>query len=278
MIAEQPSSKETSSSSGDPLAYISASRLKCFQTCRLQFYFRYVEKLPTEPSPALLVGSAVHGVLQQWNMARWRGEDASVEQMKLVFDTEWTQQCESDEIVWEEGQEVKEKAKAWNILDHYFANTPIPLNEKPEGVEVRVERDLVAYGLPPLLGYIDLVRKGGAIVDFKTAARSPGDASTVLHHNEVQLGVYALLYREATGKQESGSEIHTLIKTKEPKLVVTTNGVISPAQIRLILLQIESYVRGVDSQDFVPSPGQHCSWCSYFQQCRKWCGNSLPKP
>ena len=218
---------------GDPLEYISASRLKCYQTCGLQYYFRYVEKLPSESSRALLVGSAVHGVLQAWNLARWRGEDASAEKMQLVFDDEWAQQCEEEEFIWKDDtQEGKEKAKAWNILDHYLAHSPIPLNERPEAVEVRVERDLAAYGLPPLLGFIDLVRKGGCIVDFKTSARSPGTPQSVLHQNEVQLGIYALLYREATGNQESGSEIHTLVKTKEPKLIVTPIGAMQPDQIR----------------------------------------------
>ncbi|MEN8713512.1 MAG: PD-(D/E)XK nuclease family protein [Verrucomicrobiales bacterium] len=266
---------ETPSTESDPLEYISASRLKCFQTCRLQWYFRYVEQLPTETSPALLVGKVVHSVLQAWNMARWRSDDFSPEQMKRVFQSEWVKSCEEEEVVWKEpGQEDKEHSKGWNILEHYFENTPIPLNEKPEAVEVRVERDLDAHGLPPLLGFIDLVRQGGRITDFKTSARSPSSSLSVQHQNEVQLGVYALLYREGTGQHESGFEIHTMIKTVTPKLVVTPMAPMEPDQIRRLIRQMESYVSGVMAEDFVPSPGQHCSWCDYFGECRKWKGGA----
>ena len=65
------------------------------------------------------------------------------------------------------------------------------------------------------------MREGGRIVDFKTTARSP-DSDLAAHLNEIQLSCYAVLYREATGHHESGMELHHLVKTKQPKLVITT--------------------------------------------------------
>jgi hypothetical protein len=84
----------------DPLEYISASRLKSFHTCRLQWYFRYIEQLPSKVSPSLLVGKVVHAVLQAWNLARWRGEDSSVERMDLVFEACWIHGCEEEGMIW----------------------------------------------------------------------------------------------------------------------------------------------------------------------------------
>ena len=269
-----PATKPTAQANDDPLKYISASRLKCFQTCRLQYYFRYIAKLPTTLSPALLVGRVVHAVLQAWNLARWRNEDASVECMQQVFEQSWEEGCDDDSINWKPDQQPKEKVKAWSILDHYLQNTEIPLDEKPEAVEVKVERDLDAHGLPPLLGIIDLVRAGGKIVDFKSAARTPTPAMAG-HQNEVQLACYALLYREATGHEETGFELHHLIKTKEPKLVVTPMAPMEPRQIRNLVTMMESYVSGVMAEDFVPSRGQHCSWCDYFGACNRWQSGGL---
>lgn len=258
----------------DPLECLSASRLKCFQTCRLQFYFRYVEKIPTVTCPALITGQVVHRVLQAWNLARWRGEDASVERSQLVFEACWGEECIRQEIVWElPDQEPKEKAKAWSVLECYLRQTPIPLEEKPEAVEVLVERDLQAHGLPPLKGIIDLVRQGGRIVDFKTTARAP-DPVQAAHLNEVQLGCYALLYREATGHPESGFELHHLVKTKEPRLVVTPLAPLDPGQARRLLRIMESCVDGVLAEDYVPSPGLHCSYCDYLAECRAWKGGA----
>ena len=254
----------------DPLEYISASRLKSFHTCRLQWYFRYIERIPTTPSAALLVGKVVHSVLQAWNLARWRSEDTSLERVELVFEASWVHGCEEEAMVWNSTEEeAKEKASALSILKHYLTHTTIPQDEKPQAVEVRVERDLDAHGLPPLVGIIDLVRAGGKIVDFKTSARSP-DTDMAAHQNEIQLTCYALLYREATGATESGFELHHLVKTKEPKLVVTPMSPMSPDQIRRLVRIMESYVRGIEAKDYVPSPGMHCAWCDYYTQCRKW--------
>ena len=54
-----PPVKAYDSQSG-PLDYLSASRLKTWQDCRLKFYFKYVERLPIATSPALFVGQIVH--------------------------------------------------------------------------------------------------------------------------------------------------------------------------------------------------------------------------
>jgi len=251
-----------------PLDYLSASRLKCWQECRLKFFFRYVERLPSSSGPALFVGKAIHHVLQQWNLARWRGQPADADTLKPVFDSYWETRPEDEAINWDD-TETDQREKAWGMLEHYFAHTPIPLEEKPEAVEVIVERDLDAHGLPPLRGVIDLVRAGGCIVDFKTSARSPDEGLAALLH-ETQLATYALLYREATGKEESGFELQFLIKTKQPKLVVTSLLPVSPDQVRRLLRLMESYVAGVEAEDYIPSPGLHCSYCDYQAECRSW--------
>jgi len=252
-----------------PLDYLSASRLKCFQECRLKFYFRYVEQIPTQVSPALFIGQVTHRVLQQWNLSRWRGLPADAKALHPIFLELW-QQTQPEELEWG-GKEAESRTKTWRMLEHYFEESPVPLDEKPQAVEVVVERDLEAHGLPPLMGVIDLVREGGTIVDFKTTARTPDPVMTA-HQHEVQLGCYALLYREATGHPESGFELHHLVKTKEPKLVVTTLERMERDQIRRLVRIMESYVAGVEAEDWVPSPGQHCAWCDYFAQCRAWRG------
>ena len=250
-----------------PLDYLSASRLKCWQECRLKFFFRYVERIPSSSSPALFVGKAVHHVLQQWNLARWRGQDAEAAAMEPHFLEYWETISRDESIDWK-GKESEHREKAWGMLEHYLRHTPIPLEEKPEAVEVIVECDLASYGhdLPPLRGVIDLVRAGGCIVDFKTSARTPDEELACLLH-ETQLGTYALLYREATGHEESGFELQFLIKTKQPALVVTSLSPVTPAQVRRLFRLMESLVRGVAAEDFIASPGLQCSYCDYQTQC-----------
>jgi hypothetical protein len=224
-----------------------------------------VLKLQKPKTAALHVGTTVHSVLQAWNMARWRREPFQVATLRHVFDAGWKEQ---EGVEWE-GEESKQQQQAWQMLETYFTETPIRANEQPEAVEVPVEADLSNHGLPVLRGVLDLVRAGGRIVDFKTTGKTP-DATSAEHQHEVQTSSYSVLYRDATGRRESGVELHHLVKLRQPKLVVTAMPPMTEQQQTRLFRQMESYVNGVQRQDFVPSPSFTCAGCEYLADCRKW--------
>jgi putative RecB family exonuclease len=246
---------------------VSASRLNLFHSCRLKFYFRYVLKLKKPASSALHVGKTVHAMLQEWSKRRWMGKPASSESLLSQFDEHWQTSLKDEPVAFEEGEEQLEKHKAWLLVEMYLRETPIPTDEKPMGVEVSVDADLSEHGLPSLRGIIDLVRANGQIVDFKTTATTP-NLEQVTHRNQLQLTAYGLLYREATGEKESGFELHHLVKTKVPKLVVTVHEPIDRKQESKLFRSIESYVSGVENRDWVPSPGLQCVSCEFFNECK----------
>jgi putative RecB family exonuclease len=246
---------------------VSASRLNTWLQCRLKFYFRYVQQISKPKTPSLHVGSVVHLILQAWNMARWRKQEFQLERFKKLFEVGWKDQPPG--INWD-GEEAGEKNTAWSVLEMYFAQTPIKANEMPEAVEVPMETDLSRYGLPTLLGVLDLVRAGGRIVDFKSTGKTP-DPEDAAHQNETQLSCYSVLYREATGHLESGRELHHLVKTKTPKLVITELPPMTDMQRVRLFRMMESYVEGLAREDFIPSPGFHCAGCEFFSNCRLWC-------
>lgn len=247
---------------------VSASRLSTWLQCRLKFHLRYVERLEKPPTAALHVGKTVHAVLQQWNLARWRGTPLDADSIGAVFESAWTHP-EDPGVAWEDGEEVANKANAFAVIQTYLRETPIPLHEKPEAVEVSVEIDLASHGLPTLIGVLDLVRAGGRIVDFKTTARTP-DPEMVRHTTEVQTTGYALLYREATGQRESAIELHHLVKLKTPRLVVTETGPATDQQVSRLFHLIGAYVDDLERRNPVPSPGLQCASCQFFAECRLW--------
>jgi RecB family exonuclease len=246
---------------------VSASRVNLFHSCRLKFYFRYVLKLKKPTSAALYVGKTVHAMLQEWSKQRWMGKPAKSENLRAHFDDYWELSLRDDPVFFEEGEREAEKLKAWQLVEMYLKETPIPLDEKPMGVEVSVETDLSEHGLPNLRGVIDLVRSNGEIVDFKTSATTPNE-DQVLHRNELQLTAYGLLYRESTGEREKGFELHHLVKTKTPKLVVTRHAPITQNQQDKLFRSIESFVAGVQREDWVASPGLQCASCEFFTECK----------
>jgi RecB family exonuclease len=257
-------------SKAELLATVSASRLGTWLQCRLKFYFRYVLGIVKPNTPARHVGSVVHAVLQQWSLARWRRAPLEGEMVTAVFDKAWTDTNEGEEIKWADDEpEAEVKTAARSLIDTYLRETPIPPDEKPEAVEVSVEKDLASQGLPTIIGVLDLVRSGGRIVDFKTTGKTP-NAEMALHANDVQLTAYAILYREATDHRETALELHHLVKLKTPKLIVTTSEPATEIQTTRFFRLVESYVRGVESEDYVPSPGFACAGCEFFNECRGW--------
>jgi putative RecB family exonuclease len=216
---------------------------------------------------ALFVGKAVHAALQQWSTARWRGQPHDAPALREGFLMNWITGQEDAPVSWD-ADEDEQQAKAWGLVEMYLRDTPVPANEKPEAVEVRVEADLAKHGLPSLVGIIDLVRPGGWIVDFKTSVATP-NAEHVIHRNETQLTAYGILYQEATGRQESGFELHHLVKTKVPKLVVNEAPATTEGQRTKFFRLIESFVDGVEREDYVPSPGLQSAACEYFNECRQ---------
>ena len=248
------------------LATVSASRLNTFHTCRLKFYFNYVAGLPRSKSGAQHIGSSVHFTLKLWNLARWRKQTIPDGWLREQFDLFWTEDQEG-QIRWDAGEEDESRSKAWSLLDTYFQQSPIPANEAAEGVEVSVEADL---GTTKLIGIIDLVRSGGCLVEFKTTGQTP-NAEKAEHLHELQCSAYSLMYREATGHRESAVELHHLVKLKAPKLVVTTLPAMTSKQETRLLKVVDSYLEGVQRQDWVPSPSpMACSCCEFFNRCRQW--------
>ena len=246
---------------------VSASRLTLFLQCRLKFFFRYVAGIVKAKTAALHVGSAVHAVLKAWNKARWKNQPLTLKELHDEFSKAWADVGDQS-VRWETGEEAEEKQTGWRLVETYIRESNIPANSKPEAVEVPVETDLHQHGLPTLIGVLDLVQ-AGKIIDYKTTGQTP-NAEKVAHTNEVQTSIYAVLYREATGKRETGIELHHLVKLKNPKLVITALEPMSDQQHTRLFRLMEAYVHGLDVRDFIPSPGLQCVGCEFFNECRAW--------
>ena len=269
MIAPEPLAASVRTEE-DVLRYlretVSATRLTLFLQCRLKFYFRYVLQLEKPKSAALHVGGSVHAALRAWNKARWRKAPLTTEQLRSEFLSAWENEDHA-KVCWD-GEEAKQRQMSWSLVETYLRETTVPPDEPPDAVEVPIEADLSPEGLPKLIGVLDLVQ-AGTIVDYKTSATTP-NSEKAAHLNEIQVSSYAVLYREATGKLETGTEVHTLVKLKTPKLVVTPMGPVSGGQKARLFHLIESYVTGIERQDWIPSPGLQCAVCEYFDECRLW--------
>jgi len=246
----------------------SASKLTTFAQCRLKFWFKYVLRIRHAKSPSLHVGTTIHSTLKSWNKARWKNAPLTTTQLHQEFAKSWVEDQDQERVAWE-GDESDQMATGWRLLETYIRECPIQVSQPPDAVEVLVETDLSSHGLPTLFGVLDLVQ-AGKVVDYKTATSTPNPA-TVIHLHELQTSCYAVLYRDATGREEQGIELHHLVKLKQPKIVVTPLPPMSVEQETRLFRQLESYQHGLEVRDFVPSPSMTCLSCEFFHECRQWC-------
>jgi hypothetical protein len=69
-----------------------------------------------------------------------------------------------------------------------------------------------------------------------------------------------------------GRELHHLIKTKVPKVIITEAGPMMEYQRSRLFRLMENYVEGLEREDFVPAPGFGCMGCEFLHECKKWSG------
>ena len=265
-----PSTRSLAEILRELIVTVSASRLGLFHSCRLRFFFRHVLGLTRPKAAALHLGATVHETLRTWNRARWQQKEASSwGSLYASYEEAWIIGQAHEPVAWENPAEQEaQKQLGWRLLETFFRETTIEATDRPEAVEVAVEADLSAHGLPRLIGVLDLVQDG-RIIDFKTVGQTPTPEKAALLH-ATQTAAYSLLYRHNTGQEETAVELHHLVKLKQPKLVVIRLAPASEAQFTRLYRLIESYVRGVERQDFVPAPGLQCVTCEFARECAAW--------
>jgi putative RecB family exonuclease len=232
--------------------YISPSRLNTWLRCPLAFKLRYIDGIRTPTTPALFVGKMTHQGLEVLYRHRQLCIDLSAEDVAARMVDGWDETVDTE----------------------HTADTP----ETPLAVETSMEAPLVDPGTGEelgisLLGIVDLItdsRDGPSIIDFKTSARS-SPPHEITH--EIQLSSYSYLFRRASGDEEGGLEIRSLIKTKKPKIEFHEYQARTAVHFRRLFSVIRAYLDDLDTGRFVFRPGFACSMCNFrSDSCRRWGG------
>ena len=119
-MTDAPVHQRPSRTKVELLETISTSRLGTWLSCRLKFYFRYLSGINKKPSPAMRVGTVVHAVLQQWNLARWRKAPLQGDMVRLVFDQAWLNADLNEAVDWK-GEEEDTKVSAFALVEPALA-------------------------------------------------------------------------------------------------------------------------------------------------------------
>lgn len=247
--------------------HISASQLRSYSDCSLRWYLgrRY---RPEFISAALLWGSGVHAGIQHYYQKRLQGEETTLDEMLTAFDRVW----EEETLPVRHGKkgETRDSIRQLaTVMFEVFVKEAEP--SQVIAIEERFEINL-AEGLPPLVGYIDLieVRDGHVcLVDFKTAARKPNPDDV----DAEQLILYGLsAHRDGLVKSMGlplKLEYRFITKTKSPEMILVP---VLPdkCDARRVTEKAKIIVKGMRQDICFPNKGWQCAGCGYRKLCAKW--------
>ena len=279
MTIEAPRTETPASSGADKEPHHSYTSLNTYlNVCQLQYYYRYVEKLPAERiAVALPFGTAMHQALSVQAQAARKGRLLPARELLDSFAAFFKANCEaSDNLVFKReetyddqldlaGRMIEAVAKEW--VDYY--------NIKSVAEPFRVEIPGVSL---PLVGELDMVVEEGTpfdeggdrprpvVVDFKTAARSWTDSQP---HRALQATVYSYGYREKHGVTPS-FRYDVLTKAKTPKVqhLRTVRDADSFARLEKLVSVAD---RAIRTGIFLPNETSYgCADCPFAGACAGW--------
>ena len=204
---------------------ISVSRLRTYQLCPQQFYFRYIASVAPEFTSAnLLFGTAIHHSIAQFHKSE---NTIGSEGMYQEFLRYWQAAAEDAgrtkrPIRFAKDGEADLLDKASKLCVEYAAVFADTVLASKDDVEVMFEFPLfdptsgVGTLNHTLTGRIDLL-SNEAIYEFKTSSRAMAQNEA---DRSLQLSAYALAYTYLYDQLPEQLFVVNLIKTKIPKIQI----------------------------------------------------------
>lgn len=237
-------------------------RLSAMHTCPRKHHYRYVERVPVfGTSASLLLGNVYHKVVE-WNYMQkiQSKQDYDVGELQRQF-LEWWQENLQVEDVDFEGKDPNLLAQQGLNLVAMYAEQIAP-HVQPVSVERQFRLD---FGDFWLTGRIDTITEDGWILDNKTAGKSPSPDAV---HQDLQLSLYALAYREEFGEIENGLRLDVVTKAvKKPKVVqIETSR--TEKQLNWVVRCLKETKQAMDLGVKFPCVGWHCGYCDFASTCQ----------
>lgn len=249
------------------MEHISYSQINMFLRCGEQYRRRYIENEIIPPTIALIKGKSVHKSIEIngkqkiethedlqkqdiIDIAISDYEQNTINQELLLIDDE--EKCRGKDII------IGENKDSVVSLASLYADEISP-SIQPVSVEEKITIDISGKQIVTIIDCIDNAEN---IHDFKTASKSKNQNEI---DTSLQFTLYALAYREKTGRMPNGLKMDVLVETKKPKYqkLETTRQENSWLTTLRMIAEIN---KAIDAGIFLPAqPGSW--WCS-----KRFCG------
>lgn len=250
------------------IEHLSFSSISNYLYCPKAWKFKYLDKIPTRTTAALLFGSAWHATVE----AIVQGLTGTKNEFfKANFEERVAKAESGTGLDW--GGETA--ATMINTAYRFLANKDI--NEgiaavKPllVGNDPAIERkiEVSVPGVPvPVIGYIDVITDDRVCGDFKTSGKSWSEKQA---YDSLQ----PLFYLAGLRQEGFGAELqfrhYIFVKTKDPKFQVIET-FYRPKNLLFLFGLIKNVWDAIDRGAFYENPGSwKCSeaHCEFWKLCR----------
>lgn len=243
-----------------PISYLSYSQLNTFNTCPLQYKYRYILKIPVPPSAALTFGDTMHKTIRAFYDLVKQGMNPTRDTLVRLLDDYWNSIGYGDK-----SYEEKMKKQGVKLLSEFYEK-----GYDPKRVPKDLEQPFKIKITPTLKlgGRIDRVDELSdgkiEIIDYKTGQAPKGRDVT----QDLQLTVYALaatddgIYKKLPEKVI----VSFYFFEGQEKISATRN----QEQLSKAKEEIAKKADEISRSDFKPTPGKHCDFCEFRLICEAW--------
>lgn len=239
---------------------LSYSAINTYETCPLQYRYRYIERLPTEPKPALSFGKSLHEAL------RWFHSPPTPHPCSLSEFIEYLEYCWLSEGYSSAEEEAKYFYQAKSTLELYYRNN-IESFRIPAALEQKFSIDMGDYNLTGVIDRVDIDEDGNfEVIDYKTNRRLPPVRSL---ESNLQLPIYHIACEQIWNTSPKKVAFYFILLNHMYSYIVT------PELRKKALLQIETTLRGIENEEFSAKKNNLCLWCDYLTLCPAWSGNPV---
>lgn len=250
----------------------SHSRIGSFETCPLQYKFRYVDGIKIErESIETFLGSRVHEAIQKIYQDLNNGKTNSLDDILSFYDNQWTKNW-NPAIVITKPDLTPEHYKTVGVQcvrDYYERHKPFT-DGKTLGIEYRIIVDLNGDGKYKIQGFIDRLVKVGEgvyeIHDYKTNATLPSQDEK---DADRQLAIYQIGIQNEWNHIQDVTLVWHFVRHDE--IIRSKRTKEQLENLRKTLIAKIDEIEEAEKQNNFPGKKSHlCDYCAYKSMCPMW--------
>src|SRR5262249_6906291 len=226
------------------------------ETCPLKYHYVHILRIPLRQHHAVVYGSALHKAVEFYLRRRAAGNFTPLDDFLRAFEEAWR----NEGFLTREHEEQRRQAGA-RALTRFYREEEAS-GQKPSAVEQEFGFDLGPTRVRGRLDRVDETPDGVVIIDYKSSDVTDQKKADQRARESLQLKIYALAWREMTGRLPARVELSFL----ESGMVGRHRPI--EADLAGAREAIEGAAGGIRARRFDATPSyQVCRACPYNQIC-----------